>query len=76
MSDPRAELGDVAGMGELVRTAPGLMSAIDVVASALTAWRAGRTLHIPGATTSAMTAVLARLARALTRRAMERAFRG
>lgn len=70
------EFGDLAGMSDLMAKAPGRMSATDVVASALTAWQAGRTVHVPGTTTAAMTAVLARLPRAVTRRAMERAFRG
>jgi short-subunit dehydrogenase len=69
------EFGERAGMADLMAKAPGLMTADDVVASALTAWRAGRTIHVPGTANAAMTAVLARLPRALTRRAMERAFR-
>lgn len=70
------EFGDVAGMGELMATAPGLMSAPDVVESALKAFTAGRTTHIPGAGTAVSTAVLARLPRSVTRRMMEKVFRG
>jgi short-subunit dehydrogenase len=69
------EFGDVAGMSDLMARAPGLMSAEDVVESALGAWRAGRTVHIPGRGNAVSTAVLARLPRALTRRVMEKAFR-
>jgi uncharacterized protein len=71
----RTEFGEVAGMGELMATAPGLMSADAVVESALGAFAAGRTTHIPGAGNAVSTAVFARLPRAATRRVMDRVFR-
>ena len=69
------EFGEVAGMTDLLAKAPGLMTPADVVAAGLRAWDSGRTVHIPGTPNSAMTSILARLPRALTRRLMERAFR-
>jgi short-subunit dehydrogenase len=70
------EFGDVAGMAELLTRAPGLSTPDAVVAAGLRAWDRRRTLCIPGTGTAAMTGILARLPRPLTRRLLERAFRG
>jgi short-subunit dehydrogenase len=72
----RTEFGEVAGMAELMEKAPGIVDPAEVVASALRAFAAGRTVHVPGAANAVMSGVLARLPRAATRRLTERMFRG
>ncbi|WP_214402210.1 SDR family NAD(P)-dependent oxidoreductase [Pseudonocardia lacus] len=69
------EFGEIAGMADLMEGAPGTMRPEEVAASALRAFAAGRTVHVPGAVTAVMSGVLARLPRAATRRVAERLFR-
>jgi short-subunit dehydrogenase len=71
----RTEFGEVAGMADLMENAPGILEPAEVVVSALRAFAAGRTVHVPGTANAVMSGVLARLPRAATRRVTERLFR-
>ncbi|MEX5717826.1 SDR family NAD(P)-dependent oxidoreductase [Geodermatophilus maliterrae] len=69
-----SEFGQVAGMGELLDGAPGLMTPDQVAAAGLRAWRRGRVVHVPGGLNRVMTATMARLPRPVTRRIVSAVF--
>lgn len=70
-----SEFGRVAGMSTLLDGAPGLMTADQVAAAGLRAWRRGRVVHLPGGVNRVLTATLSRLPRSATRRIVSAAFR-
>ncbi len=68
------EFGQVAGMGDLLDGAPGLMTPDQVAAAGLRAWRRGRVVHLPGAMNRVMTTTMSRLPRSATRRLVAAVF--
>ena len=70
-----SEFSAVAGLGDKVEKTPGHTTTAQVVAGAMRAWDAGRTVVVPGTVTRLMTAALANAPRPLGPRMMERIFR-
>lgn len=63
-----SEFGEVAGMAELMKNAPGVLPPDEVAKSLLSSWDAGNVIAFPGGANWLMTALLQRLPRALTRK--------
>ncbi|MER6910143.1 SDR family NAD(P)-dependent oxidoreductase [Streptomyces sp. NPDC000594] len=70
-----SEFSEVAGLGDKVEKTPGHTTTAEVVAGAMRAWDAGRTVTVPGTVTRLMTTALDLAPRPVSRRVMERIFR-
>jgi short-subunit dehydrogenase len=70
-----SEFSAVAGLGDKVEKTPGHTTTAQVVAGAMRAWDAGRTVVVPGTVTRLMTGALANAPRPVGPRLMERIFR-
>ncbi|MBA0125320.1 SDR family NAD(P)-dependent oxidoreductase [Haloechinothrix sp. YIM 98757] len=70
-----SEFSEVAGLGDRVEDTPGHTTVDQVVAGALRAWDAGRTVTVPGMVTRLMTAALDHAPRSVARRVMAGVFR-
>jgi short-subunit dehydrogenase len=70
-----SEFSEVAGLGDKVEKTPGHTTTAEVVAGAMRAWDAGRTVVVPGMVTRLMTAAITHAPTPMGARMMERIFR-